>query len=60
MKSKKQCLKKKTLGISEHHRTIFSNRNDGFIKNEEAYIEFWKCLAFENNRHFVILRFKYH
>lgn len=40
MKSKKQCLKKKTLGISEHHRTIFSNRNDGFIKNEEAYIEF--------------------
>lgn len=36
----KAVFEEKALGISEHHRKIFSNRNDGFIKNEEAYIEF--------------------
>ena len=33
-------FEKETLGISEHHTQIFSNKNDTFIENEEVYTEF--------------------
>ena len=48
------------LVISEHHTKIFSNKNDNFIKNEQVFVKFKKCLAFENNRYCVNLPFKNH
>ena len=39
-----EIFEKEFLEISEH----FSNKDDNFIKNEEVYTEFKKCLPFEN------------
>ena len=44
-----EVFEKESLGISEHHRKIFSNKNDNFIENEKVFTEFKKCVAFENN-----------
>ena len=43
-KIENEIFEKEFSGISEH----FSNKDDNFIKNEEVYTEFKKCLAFEN------------
>ena len=53
-----EVFEKESLGVSEHHTKIFSNKNDNFIENEEVFTEFKKCLAFENNRYCVTLPFK--
>ena len=53
-----EVFEKESLGISEHHTKIFSNKNYNFIENEEVFTEFKKCLAFENNRYRVTLPFK--
>ena len=53
-----EVFEKESLGITEHRAKIFSKKNDNFIKNEEVFAEFKKCLAFENNRYCVKLPFK--
>ena len=35
-----EVFEKESLGVSEHHKKIFSNKNDNFIENEEFFIEF--------------------
>ena len=55
-----EVFQKESLGISEHRTKIFSNKNDNFTENEEAFTEFKKYLAFENNQYCVTLPFKNH
>ena len=55
-----EVFEKESLGVSEHHTKIFSNKNDNFIENKEVFTELKKCLAFENNRYCVTLPFKNH
>ena len=31
-----EVIEKESLGISEHHTKIFSNKNDNFIENENV------------------------
>ena len=52
-----EVFENESLGISEHHTKIFSNKIDNFIENEEVFAEFKECFAFENNRYCVNLPF---
>ena len=35
-----EVFENRSLGISEHHTKIFSNKNDNFIDNQEVFTEF--------------------
>ena len=50
-----EVFEKKSLGISEHHTKISSNKNDNFIENEEVFTDFEIFLSFENTRNYVNL-----